>query len=95
VGNALGLVGVGGGIATTLGALHADPGTLAQIVASLGLGGGIGYGIARRMAITELPQARGSGGLGERRGLLGGCFEEGAPPPAAHPHPSRTPQTSL
>eukprot|EP00884_Botryococcus_braunii_P006438 jgi/Botrbrau1/15796/Bobra.4_1s0147.1 len=56
VGNALGIVGVTGGIAATLGSITANPAVVAQILGSLGLGGGIGAVLAKRMAITELPQ---------------------------------------
>lgn len=56
LGNALGLVGVGTGLAATLGAVSADPGTIAQILGSLGLGGAVGAVVAKRMAITDLPQ---------------------------------------
>ena len=56
VGNALGLIGVGTGLAATLGGANADPETLVQILGSLGLGGAIGATIAKRMAITDLPQ---------------------------------------
>lgn len=55
-GNALGLMGVSGGVAATIGSLGADIGTLAQIAASMGIGGGAGYALAKRMAITDLPQ---------------------------------------
>lgn len=56
LGNALGMIGVGTGLVATMGAIHADPGTAAQILGSLGLGGAIGATIAKRMAITDLPQ---------------------------------------
>lgn len=56
VGNALGLIGVGTGLAATLGGIEADPATLTQILGSLGLGGAIGATVAKRMAITDLPQ---------------------------------------
>lgn len=58
LGNALGLVGVTTGLAATLfgGNGASDLGTLTQILASLGLGGAVGGIIAKRMAITDLPQ---------------------------------------
>ena len=56
LGNTLGLVGVGTGLAATLGALPSDPATTAQILASLGIGGGLGALLAKKMAITDLPQ---------------------------------------
>ena len=56
VGNTLGLIGVGTGLAATIGGIDADPATLTQIMGSLGLGGAIGASIAKKMAITDLPQ---------------------------------------
>ena len=56
LGNTLGLIGVGTGLAATLGSVASDPGTTAQILGSLGIGGAIGATIAKRMAITDLPQ---------------------------------------
>ncbi|PRW58593.1 NAD(P) mitochondrial isoform A [Chlorella sorokiniana] len=59
LGNALGLIGVGTGLAATLGAVSqtsGDPAVLAQILGSLGIGGAIGATIAKKMAITDLPQ---------------------------------------
>jgi NAD(P) transhydrogenase len=55
-GNALGLIGVSGGIAATLGGLNTDPGTYAQVVGSLAAGGLVGNQIASRINITDLPQ---------------------------------------
>jgi H+-translocating NAD(P) transhydrogenase len=69
-GNALGMLGVAGGIVATLGTLLADSAaagagaggggpdyaTAAQLVACLGAGGLAGSALARRIAITELPQ---------------------------------------
>lgn len=56
LGNTLGLIGVGTGLAATLGGMASDPATTAQVLGSLGLGGAIGAVIAKRMAITDLPQ---------------------------------------
>jgi len=56
LGNSLGLIGVGTGLAATLGALPSDPATSMQILGSLGIGGAVGTLIAKRMAITDLPQ---------------------------------------
>ena len=56
LGNALGMVGVGTGIAATLGAMQATPEAYMQAAALLGSGGLVGAGIAARMAITDLPQ---------------------------------------
>jgi H+-translocating NAD(P) transhydrogenase len=55
-GNALGLMGVSGGIAATAGLLAPDVAVGTQLVASLGCGLGTGALIAQRMKITELPQ---------------------------------------
>eukprot|EP00775_Hariotina_reticulata_P007046 gene7046-7260_t len=55
-GNALGLIGVSGGIAATLGGLNTDPGTFAQVAASLAAGGLVGNQVASRINITDLPQ---------------------------------------
>lgn len=58
VGNALGMIGVTGGIASTFGLMSAtaSPEVMTQAVASIGLGGGVGALIAKKMAITDLPQ---------------------------------------
>ncbi|UYV60415.1 NNT [Cordylochernes scorpioides] len=56
LGNALGMVGVAGGIAATMGPLGLTPEVAAQAAACLGLGGGIGLQIARKIEITDLPQ---------------------------------------
>ncbi|KAL6776704.1 hypothetical protein ACKKBF_B30620 [Auxenochlorella protothecoides x Auxenochlorella symbiontica] len=60
LGNVLGATGVGLGLAATLGAVVATPGSDAllpvQIVGALGVGAGAGALVARRMAITSLPQ---------------------------------------
>ncbi|XRA99374.1 NAD(P) transhydrogenase beta subunit [Pycnococcus provasolii] len=55
-GNALGMIGVSGGIATALGALGPDPGTLAQMAGVLASGAGLGAAYASRVGPTELPQ---------------------------------------
>ena len=55
-GNALGLIGVGTGLAATLGAMQGTPEAYMQAAALLGAGGLAGAGIAARMAITDLPQ---------------------------------------
>jgi NAD(P) transhydrogenase len=55
-GNALGLIGMSTGIAATLGALAPTPAVGAQIAAALAGGGLVGATIARRMAVTDLPQ---------------------------------------
>ena len=56
IGNALGLMGVGTGLVATIGGMDTDPATLVQILGSLGVGGGIGALLAKKMAITDLPQ---------------------------------------
>jgi H+-translocating NAD(P) transhydrogenase len=56
VGNALGMMGVTGGIAATAGLLAPSAAVTAQLVGSLGLGVGAGSLLARQMKITELPQ---------------------------------------
>lgn len=55
-GNALGLIGVSGGIVATLGGLNTDPGTYTQVIGSLAAGGLVGNQIASRINITDLPQ---------------------------------------
>ena len=55
-GNALGIIGVSGGMLATLAGIGASPQLLAQMLGCVGLGGAIGTVIARRMAITDLPQ---------------------------------------
>ncbi|XP_071769613.1 NAD(P) transhydrogenase, mitochondrial [Centroberyx gerrardi] len=56
LGNALGMMGVAGGIAATLGALKPSPELLAQMSAAMAVGGTAGLGIAKRIQITDLPQ---------------------------------------
>ncbi|VDO68226.1 unnamed protein product [Heligmosomoides polygyrus] len=56
VGNALGMTGVAGGLAATLGILNPDPETLIQMGAAVGLGSVIGLGIAHRIKVSDLPQ---------------------------------------
>ncbi len=55
-GNALGMIGVSTGIVCTLASLGMSNEVLAQMMGALGGGGIIGTIIARRMAITDLPQ---------------------------------------
>ncbi|EFJ50339.1 hypothetical protein VOLCADRAFT_58405, partial [Volvox carteri f. nagariensis] len=55
-GNALGMAGVGAGIATTLGVMHAPLAVYAQVLAMLGAGATAGHYIGKKMKITELPQ---------------------------------------
>ncbi|KAG7499474.1 NAD(P) transhydrogenase, mitochondrial-like [Solea senegalensis] len=56
LGNALGMIGVAGGIAATLGALKPNPELLAQMSAAMAVGGTAGLAIAKRIQITDLPQ---------------------------------------
>jgi len=56
LGNALGMIGVSGGIAATLGLLQPSPEVLAQMVGAAGAGGLIGTTIAKRLEISDLPQ---------------------------------------
>lgn len=57
LGNALGIIGVSGGIAATLGSLGLVPLDLAaQIALCMLAGGGTGLTIAKRLQITDLPQ---------------------------------------
>lgn len=55
-GNVLGMIGVSGGIAATLGLMTPSTDTLIQMAACMGIGGAIGTGIARKIEITDLPQ---------------------------------------
>ncbi|NWR36418.1 NNTM protein, partial [Tachuris rubrigastra] len=56
LGNALGMIGVSGGLAATLGSLNPSPELLAQMSGAMALGGTIGLTIAKRIQITDLPQ---------------------------------------
>lgn len=56
LGNALAVLGVTGGVATTLAATPTPFPLLVQMAALLGTGGAIGRRIAQRMKVTELPQ---------------------------------------
>ncbi|NWS00352.1 NAD(P) transhydrogenase, mitochondrial isoform X1 [Motacilla alba alba] len=56
LGNALGMIGVAGGLAATLGSLNPSPALLAQMSGAMALGGTIGLTIAKRIQITDLPQ---------------------------------------
>src|SRR5687768_14777270 len=55
-GNYLGMIGMAIAIVTTLIAAQPSFGTLALIVGGIALGGGIGAVIARRIAMTAMPQ---------------------------------------
>ncbi len=55
-GNQLGAVGMATALAATLGAMDATPEAYMQAAALLGSGALVGAGIAKKMAITDLPQ---------------------------------------
>uniref|UniRef100_A0A0A9ZAR2 NAD(P) transhydrogenase, mitochondrial n=1 Tax=Lygus hesperus TaxID=30085 RepID=A0A0A9ZAR2_LYGHE len=55
-GNNLGIIGVTGAIAATLGAMNPSAETLIQMAACAGIGGGIGSLVAKKIQITDLPQ---------------------------------------
>nr|XP_033787594.1 NAD(P) transhydrogenase, mitochondrial isoform X1 [Geotrypetes seraphini]XP_033787603.1 NAD(P) transhydrogenase, mitochondrial isoform X1 [Geotrypetes seraphini] len=56
LGNTLGMIGVAGGVAATLGALKPSPELLAQMSGAMVLGGTLGLTIAKRIQISDLPQ---------------------------------------
>ncbi|CAF0791898.1 unnamed protein product [Adineta steineri] len=56
LGNTLGMIGVSLGLAATLGSIHLDMPLITQIGATMGTGGLLGALVARRIAITDLPQ---------------------------------------
>lgn len=56
LGSALGMFGVASGILVTLGGSAAGMATVAQAAAAMGLGGTAGVFLARRLAVTDLPQ---------------------------------------
>ena len=56
VGNALGMIGVSIGVATTLCNLGLSPEVMAQMIGCIGAGGLIGATIAKKIAVTDLPQ---------------------------------------
>ncbi|KAI5635359.1 4TM region of pyridine nucleotide transhydrogenase, mitoch domain-containing protein [Phthorimaea operculella] len=55
-GNYLGMIGVAGGIAATLGMMTPSAEVLAQMIGVAGVGGLIGGTIAKKIEITDLPQ---------------------------------------
>jgi len=56
LGNALGMIGVTAGIASTIGLLQPSPEVLAQMAGTAGIGALIGTTIAKKIEITDLPQ---------------------------------------
>ncbi|XP_014244217.1 NAD(P) transhydrogenase, mitochondrial-like [Cimex lectularius] len=55
-GNNLGIVGVAGGIAATLGYMNPSVDVLLQMAACAGIGGSVGAVVAKKIQITDLPQ---------------------------------------
>ena len=55
-GNALGIIGVSTGIVTTLASLGVPGPVLVQMLGCIGIGGAVGTTIAKKVAITDLPQ---------------------------------------
>merc|ERR1711936_694021 len=56
LGNALGMIGVRSGIASTIGLLQPTPEVLTQMAGTAGIGGLLGTTIAKKIEITDLPQ---------------------------------------
>lgn len=56
LGNAMGIMGVSGGVLTTLGMLDVPAAVMTQVIGALGVGGAIGATYANKVAITDLPQ---------------------------------------
>uniref|UniRef100_A0A0G4GI47 NAD(P) transhydrogenase, mitochondrial n=1 Tax=Chromera velia CCMP2878 TaxID=1169474 RepID=A0A0G4GI47_9ALVE len=55
-GNALGMIGVSGGIVATLGMMNFAPGTLAYAAGLMAAGSAAGLAVGQRVQVTELPQ---------------------------------------
>lgn len=51
-----GIIGISTGMAATVGSLNVSPEILGQMAAMCGIGGTVGTIIARRIAVTDLPQ---------------------------------------
>uniref|UniRef100_A0A8C3AP63 NAD(P) transhydrogenase, mitochondrial n=1 Tax=Cyclopterus lumpus TaxID=8103 RepID=A0A8C3AP63_CYCLU len=56
LGNVLGMMGVAGGIAATLGSLKPSPELLSQMSLAMATGGTLGLTLAKRIEISDLPQ---------------------------------------
>ncbi|XP_067014086.2 NAD(P) transhydrogenase, mitochondrial isoform X2 [Anabrus simplex] len=56
LGNSLGMIGVSGGIAATLGHMGPSPTVVLQMLSAMAAGGVIGTTIAKKIQITDLPQ---------------------------------------
>lgn len=55
-GNALGIIGIGSGLAATVGVISPSIDVLTQMGATMAVGGTIGAIVAQRIAVTDLPQ---------------------------------------
>jgi len=55
-GNALGIMGVSGGVLATLGMMNFPAATLATAAGLMGVGGAAGVAVGQRVQVTELPQ---------------------------------------
>lgn len=55
IGNQLGIIGVGGGIFTTMCAMSFAPSVFTQAIALMAIGGGAGIALGKKVAVTELP----------------------------------------
>ncbi|CAF1265848.1 unnamed protein product [Didymodactylos carnosus] len=78
LGNNLAMIGVATGLTATLGSIALDVPILTQIGAAMTLGGGLGSVIARRIAITDLPQL-----VAAFHSLVGAAGEHFATDPAS------------
>ncbi|XP_077974559.1 NAD(P) transhydrogenase, mitochondrial-like [Styela clava] len=56
LGNALGMIGVSGGILATLGHLNPNSAMLGQMLGAMSVGGVLGATVAKKIQITDLPQ---------------------------------------
>lgn len=56
MGNALGVIGIASGVLTALTALNFSGPLLTQALTLLSVGGGAGYVLGKKVAVTELPQ---------------------------------------
>eukprot|EP00918_Siedleckia_nematoides_P015559 GHVU01033716.1.p1 GENE.GHVU01033716.1~~GHVU01033716.1.p1 ORF type:complete len:1038 (+),score=210.28 GHVU01033716.1:562-3675(+) len=56
LGNALGMMGVGTGVAATMGLMSMTPATFTTAATLMGVGGAVGLALGQRVQVTELPQ---------------------------------------
>jgi NAD(P) transhydrogenase len=56
LGNVFGMIGVSTGVAATFGALNPSFPLLIQMLGAMGAGGLLGYGVSKKVGLTELPQ---------------------------------------